>query len=171
MIITDGVKKINDETRPSENEFGKIILGLDTQYWYSELFVDQNGNIVKRFPKAGDVIEIFNNMNQKSDKVILLKPDDYNEFRKLYNNMQQPNPYRKKTLILSVANLFAYKCYQTYFLERLMYEDCNILFSDLVSCIMDYQECEEYREEIYERTRQILKNIYKIDLDKKIKGE
>lgn len=101
-------------------------------------------------------------MNTDLKNEIVLSNNDFIELKRLYDNMMLDDVIRKEELILVAATLFAYECYKNYYLEELYQVPSKEIFDEIVMCLDDYREIKNYKNEIYNKAREILKDRYKI---------
>lgn len=168
MIVTDGINEVEFKKEMLvEDEKGIIIKPL-YDYWSTELLIERNKKkykrILKQFPDGGDVVKIYKIIKNSNNKIFLTK-DDYKEINLIYQNMQLDDSKRENAIIKSVSELFAYECYQNYFLEDTVEKDPNVVYLGLEFALAEYVRY-KYKKEVWKRTKDILKQDYKINLDK-----
>lgn len=171
MIITDGLNEFRIRDDMLSNVDNGIIINPLYDYWNIELFIEKKNNkfvyILKKFPEAGDILKKYKIIESNDDKLLLVSSDDYSEIKMLYDNMLQVDSKRKYVIIKSVAELFAYECYQNYYLEGTVENDPNIIYLGLEFKLSEYLD-NSYKKEIWEKTKEILKINYYLNLDKVI---
>lgn len=174
ITITDGKERLILRENMLKKDKRGIIIKPPADYWYIELLIEKKRSkilrIIKKFPESGDEIKYYQNLERKEKNLILLDNDDYDEVKRLYNNMQIVDDNRKSTVIKAVSELFAYECYHNYCLEELDEMNCKDIYTDLELALQGYNECITYKDEIWERTKDILKKDYKVNLDDKFEG-
>ena len=136
-------------------------------YNYIELLLEGDDNsfqrVIKKLPPdSGDELKSYYNMNTDLKNEIVLSNNDFIELKRLYDNMMLDDVIRKEELILVAATLFAYECYKNYYLEELYSVPSKEIFDEIVMCLDDYREIKNYKTEIYNKAREILKDRYKI---------
>lgn len=170
MIITDGINEFMIREDMLSNIKNGIIINPIYDYWSIELFIEKKKNkfvsILKRFPEDGDVLKTYKVIDSKDNK-LLFNRNDYSELKMLYENMLLVDSKRKYVIIKSVAELFAYECYQNYYLEGTVESDPNIIYLGLEFKLSEYLD-NNYKKEIWEKTKEILKINYYLNLDKVI---
>lgn len=123
-----------------ENERGIIIKPL-YDYWSTELLIERNIKKYKRILKksldGGDVVKIYKIIKNSNNKIFLTK-DDYKEINLIYQNMQLDDAKRENAIIKSVSELFAYECYQNYFVEDTVEKDPNVVYFGLEFALAEY---------------------------------
>ena len=136
---------------------------LNFEYWGVELlFIPlKHGKfekIVKCFPDGDDYLEEYINLNPNKKNYILLSDADYIKVKKIYMAMQGDVNYKKDAIIEGIANIFGFECFQNYILEN-----ANTSVDDIFKSAFEIgDKYKEYKDEIFARTREILKKKYKI---------
>ena len=114
-------------------------------------------------PDSGDELKTYLNLNYRLKNEIILSNDDYEEVKRLYENMQIDKTIRKNAIVISAANLFAYECFKNYCIEELDEVQSEEMFEEIVRALNEYRELQSYKDEIYELARKILKDEYKVE--------
>lgn len=168
ITITDGKDKFvirnNELWERYENLEGKATK-LKYEYWAIELLFTEKEDgyydkIVKCYPSGDSYLEIYVNKDLTRKNEILLSSNDYKTVKKLWDNMNSDNDYRKEAMIDVAARIFGYECYQNYVLELDSRIKLDEIFRDCVR--VDYQY-KKYKKEIYKRAKQILKEVYGVE--------
>ncbi len=174
IIITDGKNKFElDENLLLKSERGYII-NSPFDYWNTELLIEEKKNkfvnIIKKLPDIGDELQYFRILKCTKNNEILLNVDDYIEVKTFYDNLSSPPEIRKNAILTAVSQLFAYECYQTYYLERIPY-DLDDMFNELQLCMPKYYDSTITRKEIIQQAKIILKEQYGVNLNSELEEE
>lgn len=179
IIITDGNEKISlkkEDTKLSERGY---LIEIVNNMWFVELFIekDKKGKwirIVKRIPSSledgGDILKTYKILDNSEYNKAVLSKEDFKEIKNLYGNMQIVYEQRKETIIQAFALLFAYECYENYCLQELYSIKDSEIFSSLSLESNYHLECKRFREEIYKRANEIMKEKYNVNLNKYLCG-
>ena len=180
MTISDGKESFKIDKKDITNKKEGYIIGIDENIWCIELFIKKDKNncfttIIKRLPSSskdgGDELKSYNILDNPNFNEFLLSSSDYKEIKRLYENMQLVKKNRKQSIVEAFASLFAYECYENYYLQELWEVKDKDLFASITSG-SDYQyECLCLKSEIYKKTKEILKEKYKVNLNKFIGGK
>lgn len=176
ITITNGVEEFAVKEELTKKVKRGFIISPCREFWYLELVVEKDiekeryVRIVKKFPpSSGDELKSYYNLNDEIGKIVLSN-EDYEEVKRLYDNMQIVDDKRKEAVIKAVSTLFAYECYDNYCLEEIEEVNVEDIYLEISSALASYNECITYKEEIYDTTKKTLKDVYKIDLDKLFDG-
>lgn len=148
-----------------------LITKLKYEYWGTELrFIFEENNkyqkIIKTYRDGETILKEYTNLTVSCLNEITLNIDDYNEVKSIYANMQTDKDYKKEALIKSCAILFSYECYQNYILEVDMTVNVEYIFNDFIGVTSTLYK--NYKKEIFEEAKKILKQEYKVNLDDKL---
>lgn len=182
IVISNGKEKIGikEKELKKERNYYKII--LENDYICVNLFFklkNNNGVItIKQIEKrllssgdnAGDLEKVYPNMIDSNNK-ILLSNNDYSEVKRLYEKLKTPDDDRVDTIIGCYSNLMAYECYMAFVVEELREVKVEHIFKDTNCDWFSNQELKKYKNNIYDKTKNILKEKYKVNLDAKFKEE
>lgn len=182
IVISNGKEKISikEKELKKERNYYKII--LENNYICVNLFFklkNNNGVItIKQIEKrllssgdnAGDLEKVYPNLIDSNNK-ILLSNNDYSEVKRLYEKLKTPDDDRVNTIIGCYSNLMAYECYMTFVVEELREVRVEHIFKDTNYDWFSSQELKKYKNNIYDKTKNILKEKYKVNLDAKFKEE
>lgn len=120
--------------------------------------------------RGGDVEKIYPNLIKSNNKV-MLNDKDYIEVKRLKNNLKTTDEDRINTIIECYANMMAYECYMAFIIEELGEVRVEHIFKDTNCDWFSSQELKKYKNKIYNKTKNILKEKYKVNLDAKFKEE
>ena len=160
IIVTNGLDIIKIESKYLQKIEDGFLIKPEFDYWMINLIIvienKKITKIIKTLPYGERILDSFNNLNKKSDE-ILLSADEFYKFKKLYENMRSKIDLRKKIVIESVAQILSYQYYQAKCLE----DNPDILMDEL----FEYEtpvvyNSKEYREEIFKRANEILVKYY-----------
>ena len=160
IIVTNGLDIIKIESKYLQKIEDGFLIKPEFDYWMINLIIvienKKITKIIKTLPYGERILDSFNNLNKKSDE-ILLSADEFNKFKKLYENMRNKIDLRKKIVIEAVAQILSYQYYQAKCLE----DNPDILMDEL----FEYEtpvvyNSKEYREEIFKRANEILAKYY-----------
>lgn len=182
IIISDGKEKISikEKELKKERNYYKIILKND--YICVNLFLklkNNNGVItIKQIEKrllsssdnAGDLEKVYPNLIESNNKV-LLSNEDYLEVKRLYEKLKTTDEDRVNTIIDCYSNMMAYECYMAFIVEELGEVRVEHIFKDTNCDWFSSQELKKYKNNIYDKTKNILKEKYKVNLDANFKEE
>lgn len=168
ITITNGIEEISIKENMTKKTKKGIIISPCRDYWYIELFAEvkkgKYTRIIKKLPPdSGDELKSYYNLDIYSEKGIVLSNEDYAEVKRLYENMQVVDIKRKESIILAAATLFAYECYQNYYLEELYKVPSEEMFEEIVVALQQYKELSTYKKEIYAMAKKILKEKYELE--------
>lgn len=162
MTITDGKESFIIDNKDVTNKKDGYIIGIDENIWCIELFIKKEKNncfkaIIKRLPSSskdgGDELKSYNILDNPNFNEFLLSSSDYKEIKRLYENMQLVKKNRKQSIVEAFASLFAYECYENYYLQELWEVRDKDLFASITSG-SDYQyECLCLKSEIYKKQK------------------
>ena len=168
ITITDGNEKFvirnNELWQRVENLEGKATK-LKYEYWSIELLFTEKEDgyydkIVKCYPSGDSYLEVYVNKDLTRKNEILLSNKDYKIVKKIWDNMNIDNDYRKEAIIDIAARIFGYECYQNYVLELDDKVKLDEIFRDCVRVGYPYKK---YKKEIYNKAKQILKDVYGVE--------
>jgi len=167
ITITNGIEKMTIRKEMTKKVKRGVRVSPNKYYCNIELLLEGRFNkfqrIIKKLPPdSGDELKSYHNLNARIKNEILLSNDDYIEVKRLYDNMILDDEIRKNELILIAATLFAYECYKNYYLEELYQVPSKAIFDEIVMCLDEYREIKNYKNEIYNKARKILKDRYGI---------
>ncbi len=160
IIVTNGLDIIKIESKYLQKIEDGFLIKPEFDYWMINLIIvienKKITKIIKTLPYGERILDSFNNLNKKSDE-ILLSADEFNKFKKLYENMRNKIDLRKKIVIEAVAQILSYQYYQAKCLE----DNPDILMDEL----FEYEtpvvyNSKEYREEIFKRANELLVKYY-----------
>ena len=160
IIVTNGLDIVKIESKYLQKIEDGFLIKPEFDYWMINLkIIIENKKItkiIKTLPYGERILDSFNNLNKKSDE-ILLSADEFNKFKKLYENMRNKIDLRKKIVIEAVAQILSYQYYQAKCLE----DNPDILMDEL----FEYEtpvvyNSKEYREEIFKRANELLVKYY-----------
>lgn len=176
ITITNGVEEFIVREELTKKVKRGFVISPCREFWYLELVVEQDNEkeryvrIIKKFPeKTGDELKNYYNLNEEKGK-ILLSNEDYEEVKRLYDKMQLVDDKRKVAVVKAISTLFAYECYENYYLEELFEVEIDDIYLEITNNLVSYNECKIYKKEIYNATKKMLKDVYKFDLDKLFDG-
>ena len=167
ITITNGIEKMTIREEVTKKVERGVRVSPDKYYCNIELLFegerDSFQRVIKKLPPdSGDELKSYYNLNTDLKNEIVLSNNDFIELKRLYDNMMLDDVIRKEELILVAATLFAYECYKNYYLEELYSVPSKEIFDEIVMCLDDYREIKNYKTEIYNKAREILKDRYKI---------
>ena len=158
--VTNGLDIIKIKSKHLQKIENGFLITPEFDYWMINLIIiienQKITRIIKTLPYGERILDSFNNLNKGSNE-ILLSIDEFNKFKKLYENMRNKVDLRKKIVIESAAQILSYQYYQARYLE----DNSEILMDEL----FEYEtpviyNSKEYREEIFKRTNEILTKYY-----------
>lgn len=168
MTITDGINEFMISDSMLSNVDNGIVINPLYDYWNTELFIEKKNNkfvyILKKYPEDGDILKRYKVIESNDNKLLLVNSDDYSEIKMFYDNMLQADSKGKYGIISFAAELFAFKCYQNYYLEGTVEADPNIVYWDLEFKLSEYLN-NNNKKEVWEKTKEILKLNYCLNLD------
>lgn len=106
-----------------------------------------------------------------SNNKILLSNEDFLEVKRLYEKLKTTDEDRVNTIIDCYSNMMAYECYMAFVVEELSEVRVEHIFKDTNCDWFSNQELKKYQNNIYDKTKNILKEKYKVNLDTKFKEE
>lgn len=170
ITITDGKEKFvikKQQLWKRKSYFRGLATKLKYDYWGIELLFVKKGfntykKIIKCFPDGDDILKSYKNLDKNKKDTILLSNEDYREVKTIFDNMNIDIDYKKEVMVEAGAMLLSYEYYQNYILELDPEESIDFLFNTYVK--MNNLYYEKYKEEIYTRTFEILKEKYNVDL-------
>ena len=160
IIVTNGLDIVKIESKYLQKIEDGFLIKPEFNYWMINLIIvienKKITKIIKTLPYGERILDSFNNLNKKSDE-ILLSADEFNKFKKLYENMRNKIDLRKKIVIEAVAQILSYQYYQAKCLE----DNPDILMDEL----FEYEtpvvyNSKEYREEIFKGANELLVKYY-----------
>lgn len=179
ITITDGIRNIELNEKELKTLNGNYLIKGKYRFWQVDLAIIYEDGIIKEIIKemedGGDILEVYKN-NSKNDNIILLESTDYDKVNSLIEKMKLvDDTHRKNAIIDSISALFANDCYEYYVLADLSTVDIESSYNELIPPNFDdyYRsgETTKYKEEIFEMTKNKLKEIYNVDLDYLFGGE
>lgn len=118
---------------------------------------------------VGDLIKDFRILECNSNKIIMTS-NDYNELKKLVENLNIEDIYREDVYVKAYSEIMAYECYLNYIVEELDNVSINDIFQYVCSCCLPTKEKELYRNRIIQNVKKILKEKYGTNLEKVFEG-
>lgn len=118
---------------------------------------------------VGDLIKDFKILECNSNK-ITMSSNDYNELKKLVENLNVEDMYREDVYIKAYSEIMAYECYLNYLVEELDGVSINDIFQYSCSCCLSTKEKELYRSRIFQNAKKILKEKYGAEIEKIFEG-
>lgn len=160
ITVTDGTNIINIGENYLQKTDNGFLIKPEFDYWMISLIIVFENNIItkiiKTLPYGERILDSFNNLNQDSNTILLAK-DEFNRFKKLYENMRNKNDLRKKVIIESVAQILSYQYFQAKILEDNQDSLMNDIFEYEIPVIYNSID---YKEEIFKRANEILVKYY-----------
>jgi len=183
IIITNGKEKItlnDDELKNDRNNLNFV--GVDKYCEIVLAFVFEKKKSKTGISKiqkcqssaeylAGDMIKEYNNKVFSNDEVVL-DDKDFNEIKKLIKNMNTSMDLKLKNVIIeSIAIMMAFEIFRYDRIDDFDYDDFDVIFEYVCCERLYYSEKIKYKKDIIKRAKEILKEEYKLDLDKKYGGK
>lgn len=167
ITITNGIEQMTIREEVTKKVERGVRVSPNKYYCNIELLLegecDSFQRVIKKLPPdSGDELKSYYNLNTDLKNEILLSNNDFIEVKRLYDNMMLDDEIRKEELILAAATLFAYECYKNYYLEELYEVSSKEIFDEIIMGLSEYKELKNYKKEIYNKAREILKNKYRI---------
>lgn len=181
IIVTNGTEKLifdDEDLIPVRNHFNKdfeiYAIKLKYDYWGTHFILLKKENK----PTYISIIKCLNddfegakekeylNLDKNNKNNILLSKKDFNEFKRLINKMNSKKDYMKETSIEICSVIFSYYIYQEYILEEDFTESVLDLYNRAVFVtneFKNYRETKIYKDKIFKRTREILKEKYNVE--------
>ena len=131
--------------------------------------VDDNiSEIKKSFGSAdgycGDVLSEYPNQIKSRDKVVLSN-NDFNEVKRLLDKLRAGDRHKRNAIVNAYAQLLAYECYTDLIVYELDSINVEYIFKDIYERGYFRNEKDKYKKDIYERTKELLKEEYNAELD------
>ena len=159
--ITNGTNAFKIDNKYLQKIEDGYLIKSEYDYFMINLIIviadDKITKIIKTLPFGERILDCFPNLSNSNNEIILAE-EDYNRFKKLYNNLHNKVDIRKQVLINSVSEILAYEYYQARFLEDNSDTTLEYLFDYEIPIIYNSKE---YRDEILNKARIILKKYNK----------
>lgn len=148
---------------------------IDLLFVYKKM---NDKNIIIRIEKRlkssgnsnGDLLKTYLNLMESENKVFLCD-SDYYEIKRLVTNLQIGDDVRINTIVDCYAYIMAYECYMDYVIEELEEISIGHILKDVTIGYFSSKELTKYKNVIFNKAKEVLKEKYKVNLDSKFKEE
>lgn len=172
IIITNGKEKFTVKKQDLQIEEKGVRISPNINYWYIDILLEGKdgyySKIIKKFPpESGDVLKCYDNIDISKKNKILLTDNDYEEVKRLYDNMIEVRKHREKEVVELSSRLFAYEYYMNYCMQEINHVPIDEIFNYVVRAMSDYEDLLCYKDKIFKKTQDILRKNYNVkDLER-----
>ena len=174
ITITNRKDKIilnDDELKIKEGNYYFYKNDFYTNWEIEIIFSVVDDNIIEIKKSFGseevyceDVLSEYTNQIKSRDKVVLSN-NDFNEVKRLLEKLRAGDTHKRNAIVNAYAQLLAYECYTDLIVYELDSINLEYIFKDIYERGYFRTEKDKYKKDIYERTKELLKEEYNVDLD------